>query len=52
MSASFHWLVLLLLGLVLALIVGVYIAVLRRTAEIHALAEKLARESEIGRAHV
>jgi PAS domain S-box-containing protein len=46
MSAPFHWIVVLLLALVLALLVGVYIAVLRRTGEIHALAEKLARESE------
>ncbi len=46
MSAPFHWIVLTLLGLVLALLVGVYIAVLRRTTEIQSLAEKLARESE------
>ena len=46
MNTSFHWIVLLLLILVLALLVGVYIAVMRRTSEIHALAEKLARESE------
>jgi PAS domain S-box-containing protein len=46
MNAPFHWIVLSLLGLVLAMLVGVYFAVMRRTAEIHALAEKLARESE------
>jgi len=46
MSAPFHWIVLSLLGLVLALLVGVFFFVVRRTAEIHALAEKLARESE------
>jgi PAS domain S-box-containing protein len=46
MNAPFHWIVLTLLCLVLALLVGVYIAVLRRTTEIHSLAEKLARESE------
>src|SRR6185312_13151015 len=46
MSTPFHWIVLSLLGLVLVLMVGVYFAVIRRTAEIHALAEKLACESE------
>jgi PAS domain S-box-containing protein len=46
MNAPFHWIVLSLFGLVLALLVGVYIAVMRRTTEIRTLAEKLARESE------
>lgn len=46
MTAPFHWIVLSLLGLVLVLLVGVFFFVLRRTSEIHALAEKLARESE------
>ncbi len=44
MSAAFLWVILFLLGLMLAI---AYIAVVRRrTAEIRALAEKLARESE------